>query len=196
MTRFYSRSTGNCYLSSVHASMPPDAVPISEDRYQQVIESPAPGKERSHDADGLPILVDPAPFIPSASDLCRAIDHAADAARIAVVGAPLRDEEYKLAAAEAQAFKEAGYPADNIPRTVAAWAINGRTPLQAADNILREAEQYNEALYCIRETRLQARELIRAAIDAGNIEQAKDIADETVASIKAAVAGIGNNAGV
>ena len=35
---------------------------------------------------------------------------------------------------------------------------------------------------------------LRAAVNAGNIEHAQDIAAETIASIEAAVAGIGNNA--
>ncbi|WP_431483715.1 XkdW family protein [Pseudomonas solani] len=126
--------------------------------------------------------------------LCAQIDSAADAARRAVSGDPLRAVEYEKSAAEAQAFKEAGYPADAVPRTVAAWAINGRTAQQAADSILAEAAAYTEALYQIRETRLQAKELIRQAMANGNVEQAQDIAAETIAAIEAAVAGIGNNA--
>lgn len=127
------------------------------------------------------------------ASLSQQIDAAADTARRAVVGDPTRTEEYKLAAAEAKFFKDAGYPSDAVPRTVATWAINGRTAQQAADSILAEAAQYTEALYQIRETRLQAKELVRQAMDAGNVEQAQDIAAETIASIEAAVAGIGNN---
>lgn len=128
--------------------------------------------------------------------LCQQIDTAADAARATVVGNPTRTEEYKVAASEAQVFKDAGYPAEAVPRTVAAWAINGRSAQQAADSILAEAAQYTEALYQIRETRLGAKELVRQAMVAGEVEQAQDIAAETIASIEAAVAGIGNNAGV
>lgn len=126
--------------------------------------------------------------------LCQQIDTAADAARRAVAGDPLRAVEYDRAAVEAQAFALAGYPADAVPRTVAAWAINGRTAQQAADSILAEAAQYTEALYFLRETRLQAKDLVRQAMAAGNVEQAQDITAETIASIEAAVAGIGNNA--
>lgn len=127
--------------------------------------------------------------------LCKAIDRAADAARVAVVGAPLRDEEYKLAATEAKAFKDAGYPSGAIPRTVAAWAIGGRTAQQAADNILTEAATYNGALYSLRETRLMAKELVRQAVAAGQIEQAQGIAETTIANIQAAITGIGNAGG-
>jgi hypothetical protein len=101
--------------------------------------------------------------------------------------------EYDRAAAEAQAYAAAGYQGE-VPPMVAAWAISGRTAQQAADSILAEAAQYNGALVQLRTTRLQAKELIRAAMADGNVELAQDIAAETIAAIEAAVAGIGNNA--
>lgn len=125
--------------------------------------------------------------------LCSQIDHAADDARRAVAGDPLRAVEYDRAAAEALAFAAAGYQGE-VPPMVAAWAIGGRTPQQAADSILAEAAQYNGALVQLRTVRLQAKELIRAAMVAGDVEQAQTIAAQTVASIEATVAGIGNNA--
>jgi len=139
------------------------------------------------------ILAAPAPILPTAAQLCAQIDAAADAARRAVAGDPLRAVEYERAATEAQAFKTAGYPAEDVPRTVAAWAIGERTAQQAADSILAESAAYTEALYQIREARLQAKELVRQAMTAGQVAQAEDIAAETIAAIEAAVAGIGNN---
>jgi hypothetical protein len=57
---YYSKSTGCTYLAGVHdGRMPVDAVLISKDRYNAVIASPAPGMVRDHDAEGLPILIDP-----------------------------------------------------------------------------------------------------------------------------------------
>ncbi|WP_421684479.1 phage tail protein [Stutzerimonas urumqiensis] len=126
--------------------------------------------------------------------LCTRIDTAADAARMAVAGDPLRAVEYERAAIEAEQFAAAGYPADAVPRSVAAWAINGRTAQQAADSILAEAAAYTEALYVIRETRLAAKEQIRSLMDAGEIEQAQQLAEQTIASIETAVAGVGNAA--
>jgi hypothetical protein len=125
--------------------------------------------------------------------LCNQVDQAADIARRAVAGDPLRAVEYDRAATEAHAYVSAGYQGE-VPPMVAAWAINGRTAQQAADDILREAAQYNGALVQLRATRLQAKELIRQAMANGNVEQAQDIAVETIAAIEAAVAGIGNNA--
>ncbi|UUC83854.1 phage tail protein [Stutzerimonas stutzeri] len=132
--------------------------------------------------------------MPSADELCTRVDTAADAARARVAGDPLRAVEYDRAAAEAQAFADAGYPAAAVPRTVAAWAINGRTAREAADSILAEAAAYTEALYVIRETRLAAKEQIRTLMDAGEVEQAQQLAEQTIAAIEAAVAGVGNAA--
>ncbi len=142
----------------------------------------------------LQVLVDQGKQAPTVEALCRDIDAAADAARAAVAGDPLRAVEYDRAAAEAQAFADAGYPANAVPRTVAAWAINGRTAQEAADSILAEAAAYTEALYVIRETRLSAKERVRKAMDAGQVEQAQQLAEQTIASIEAAVAGVGNAA--
>ncbi|RRW29619.1 phage tail protein [Stutzerimonas stutzeri] len=140
------------------------------------------------------MLIDPPIYVPSADELCARIDTAADAARSRVAGDPLRAVEYDRARIEAQAFADTGYPADAVPRTVAAWAINGRTAQQAADSILAEAAAYTEALYVIRETRLAAKEQIRTLMDAGEVEQAQQLAEHTIASIEAAVAGVGNAA--
>ncbi|WP_336332317.1 phage tail assembly chaperone [Pseudomonas putida] len=57
--RYYSQTTGCCYLEGIHSVMPVDAVEISDERYNAVIGNPEPGKVRSHDAQGLPILIDP-----------------------------------------------------------------------------------------------------------------------------------------
>ncbi|MFG7339436.1 phage tail protein [Pseudomonas aeruginosa] len=194
MKRFYSKESGCTYLEGIHSNMPADVVMISEERYWAVIANPDSGKVRSHDADGLPILIDPPIYVPSADELCARIDTAADAARSRVAGDPLRAVEYDRARIEAQAFADTGYPADAVPRTVAAWAINGRTAQQAADSILAEAAAYTEALYVIRETRLAAKEQIRTLMDAGEVEQAQQLAEHTIASIEAAVAGVGNAA--
>lgn len=143
--------------------------------------------------DGKDFLAPSAPVV-SVSELCASIDTAADTARAAVVGDPTRTIEYERAAAEAARFKAADYPTDNVPRTVAAWAINGRTAQQAADSILAEAAAYTEALYVIRETRLAAKEQIRTLMAADEVEQAQQLAEQTIAAIEAAVAGVGNAA--
>lgn len=59
MIRYYSQSTGCMYLEGIHTDIPADAVEISEERAYEVLINPAPGKIRSHDENGLPILIDP-----------------------------------------------------------------------------------------------------------------------------------------
>lgn len=130
---------------------------------------------------------------PELTELCQRIDTAADAARRAVAGDPLRAVEYDRARLAAEQFAAAGYEGE-APAMVAAWAINGRTPQQAADSILAEAAAYTNALELLRTTRLAAKEQVRALMAANQVEQAQQLTDQTIASIKAAVAGIGNNA--
>lgn len=127
------------------------------------------------------------------ANLCTQIDTAADAARRAVAGDPLRAVEYDRARIEAEQFAANDYQGD-VPPMVAAWAINGRTPQQAAESILHEAAQYTAALVQLRTARLAAKEQIRALMAADQVEQAQQLADQTIAAIEAAVAGIGNNA--
>lgn len=128
------------------------------------------------------------------SALCAAIDTAADTARAKVVGDSTRAMEYQKAAEEAQAFAAGGYSADAVPRTVSAYMLGTRTAKEAADSILAEAAAYTEALYQIRETRLAAKEQIRTLMGAGETEQAQQLAEQTIAAIEAAVAGVGNAA--
>lgn len=190
----FSATTNGFYETSVNRDIPSDAVEITQELHKALMEGQASGKIVSAKADGLPTLIDPRPIVMSAAELCDQIDIAADTARAAVVGDPTRTIEYERAAAEAAQFKAAGYPVDAVPRTVAAWAINGRTAQQAADSILAEAAAYTEALYVIRETRLAAKEQIRTLMAAGEVEQAQQLAEQTVAAIEAAVAGVGNAA--
>ena len=51
-----------CYLIGIHTAIPGDALEISDECFNSVIGNPEPGKVRSHDAQGLPILIDPPPL--------------------------------------------------------------------------------------------------------------------------------------
>jgi hypothetical protein len=127
-----------------------------------------------------------------AERLCAVIDSAADSARQTCIGDPLRAAEYQRTASEALAFKDAGYPLKAVPRAVASWAINGRTAREAADDILRESDRYDEALYTIREQRLGAKERIRSLVDEGKIDQARTLADQACKGLSQAVVGTVN----
>lgn len=185
---FFDPISGGFY-SANRDDIPPGAVEISEELRLSLTNS---GRPIVMGQGGMP---EPAPPVaPTVQQMLNSVDSAADAARQTVAGDPLRAVEYDRARIEAEQFAAAGFQG-NVPPMVAAWAINGRTPQQAAESILQEAAQYTDALVHLRTVRLNAKELIRNAMATGNIEQAQDIAFETIASIKAAVAGIGNNAG-
>jgi len=188
---FYSDTAGGFCDPAHYAELPGDSVEISADDYAALMAAEASGKKIVSGPGGLPVLVErqsPA----STESLCSAIDVAADAARSSVAGDPLRAVEYDRARLAAEQFAAAGYQGE-VPPMVAAWAINGRTAQHAAESILAEAATYTAALELLRATRLQAKEQIRALMTDGNVEQAQDIAAKTIASIAAAVVGIGNN---
>ncbi|WP_339436467.1 phage tail protein [Pseudomonas sp. EL_65y_Pfl1_R32] len=124
--------------------------------------------------------------------LCSIVDNAADAARLKMVGDPLRASEYQMASAEAAKFKRVGYPDYDIPRTVAAWAISGRSAREAADEILFKADQFDNAIYFIRETRLSIKQQILELIDAGDTSKAREIAVGASQVIQDTVAGVEN----
>jgi hypothetical protein len=91
------------------------------------------------------------------------IDHCADALRLAIVGDPLRVEEYRVAREEAAAYIAAGYTG-TVPSSVQSWATaKGWTAKQAADDIATTAQQWSNALSAIRSIRLTGKELIRGA---------------------------------
>lgn len=175
-------------------NMPRDAIEITWERYQELLADLNKGRLLMAGPDGQPITAAPTPPTAQAvaDYLARSIDIAADNARRVVIGDPLRAVEYDRVAAEAQAFKDAGYPADAVPRSVAAWMLEGRTAKGAADDILREAKQYDEVIYTLRELRLSGKSQVRALVEAGKEAQAREHAAETIAAIGATAAGISN----
>lgn len=128
---------------------------------------------------------------PAPDALCRQlearIDQAADDARYAVVGSPVRVSEYQAAEEQARQFKDAGYPEDDIPPAVVSWAINGRSAKDAADDILREAGIWNDANMMLRKIRLEAKEAVRTQIAEGNLAAARATATAAVELINEAV---------
>lgn len=106
--RYYSPKTGCTYLSGLHAHMPDDVVVISEDIYLLMIANPDPGKVRSHDAEGQPILIAPAPHIPTVNELCQQIE----ALRLAAYADPVTgSDRFFSEVSRMQAMGEAGWEA-------------------------------------------------------------------------------------
>lgn len=214
MSIYFSPSELGYYHSSVHGEretlaldesatrvpnpackIPADAVEITAERYAYLLANASQRMQLRADEDGNPVLVDVLAADPKQllSILLNKIDQAADKARARVAGDPLRAVEYDRARQAAEQFAAADYQGE-VPAMVAAWAINGRTPQQAADSILAEAAAYTNALELLRANRLAAKEQIRTLMAANQMEQAQQLTEQAVASIEAAVAGIGNNA--
>ncbi|MBV4464219.1 hypothetical protein AB7M29_001780 [Pseudomonas sp. F-14 TE3623] len=122
--------------------------------------------------------------------LCAKVDAAADKARIALAGDPLKAMEYAQAAADAQAFQDAGYPKKDVPLAVSAWAVKGRTAKQAAEQILSKAAQLSDNLLTLRTLRLKAKTQIRANAAKGNINLARSVGDEALVAIREFVSGL------
>lgn len=189
----YCAVDGGFYSLAFHGHIPAGCVEVSDEDYQALIVGQEQGRWVVANAEGYPVLTDPPVVPPTLAELCALIDDAADSARAAVAGDPLRAVEYQRSADQAQAFKDAGYPPEAVPPMVAAWAIRGRTPEIAADDILREANAYYAALTWIRATRLAAKELVRELVADSQHAYAETLARQTVADIQAEVTGIGNN---
>ncbi|SEO89069.1 phage tail protein [Pseudomonas sp. NFACC39-1] len=115
--------------------------------------------------------------------LCAKVDAAADSARRALVGDPLRAMEYQQAALEAQAFKDEGYPKKSVPVAVSAWVIKGRTARQATDQILAKAAECDSNLLMLREWRLKAKAQIRGHIAKNAIELANQTSDDAISAL-------------
>lgn len=182
-------------VANPDCKLPDDAVEITAAQRDELLADVSQFRRIAADDSGYPILLDlPGP---SAAErlkrLLDTVDDAADRARYAVAGDPLRAVEYDRARLEAEQFAAADFQGE-VPPMVAAWAIGGRTAQQAAQSIIAEATQYTAALIALRETRLAAKEQVRALMDAGEAEQAQEVVVHTIAAIEAAVAGIGNNA--
>lgn len=191
MVWFSSRSQ-QCFLNALFNELPEDAHPLTPEEHQAYQDGQIAGKVIDFSTEP-PSLIERPPVVLSCIELCARIDQAADNAREKVAGDPLRAVEYQRSADQAQAFKDAGYPAEAVPPMVAAWAISGRTAQQSADSILAEANAYYDALTLIRTTRLAAKEQVRALMADAQQAEAETLASATVAAIQAAVAGIGNN---
>ncbi|MET0777996.1 MAG: phage tail protein [Pseudomonas mandelii] len=117
--------------------------------------------------------------------LCARVDAAADYARNALAGNPLKTLEYAQAAAEAQAYIDEGYPKKTVPLSVSAWVVKGRTARQAADQIIAKATRFNEGLLTLRTLRLKAKEQIKVLIAKGKTDLANQVSVDAIAAIRA-----------
>jgi hypothetical protein len=147
-----------------------------------------------HDWDGEQWVLDAAKIAlleqQEAEHLCAKVDAAANSARAALAGDPLKAMEYAQAAVDAQAFQDAGYPKKDVPLAVSAWVVKGRTAKQAAEQILAKDAQLHEALLALRVLRLKAKEQIKAQAAQGKIDLARNASEEAITAIRQTVANV------
>ncbi|MCE6979689.1 phage tail protein [Pseudomonas frederiksbergensis] len=148
----------------------------------------------AHDWDGEKWMVDAAKVSlleqQEVERLCAKVDAAADKARTALAGDPLKAIEYAQASVDAQAYKDAGYPKKDVPLAVSAWVVKGRTAKQAAEQILNKAAQLSDNLLTLRTLRLKAKTQIRAHAAKGKMDLACSAGDEALVAIREFVSGL------
>ena len=148
----------------------------------------------AHDWDGEKWILDAAKVAlleqQETERLCAKVDAAADKARIALAGDPLKAMEYAQAAVDAQAFQDVGYPKKDVPQAVAAWVVKGRTAKQAAEQILSKAAQLSDNLLTLRTLRLKAKAQIRTHVAKGKMDLARSAGDEALVAIREFVSGL------
>jgi hypothetical protein len=165
------------------AGLPVDAILIDDATYRELLAG-----GRRFVGGQVVAFVPPAPSLADVQqrNLAR-IDTAADAVRLAVAGDPVRVVEYQTAEREAASFRDAGFDGA-VPPTVQSWAeAKGWAPRAAAEDILREAAAWTQALLALRDIRLKAKEGVRAAADI-------DSADAITANALEAIAAVGRAA--
>ena len=153
-----------------------------------------PQPSAAHDWDGEKWVLDDdkqaALDMQETERLCAKVDAAADDARTALAGDPLKAMEYAQAAADAQAYQDAGYPKKEVPLSVAAWVAKGRSAKQAAEQILSKAYQLTDHLLALRTLRLKAKAQIRAQAAKGNMDLARSAGDEALVAIRELASGL------
>jgi hypothetical protein len=149
------------------------------------LQDAAPGMKQGLVRNGASWEAPPVPVTPEEIAAAIAeIDTICDRKRNRYISAgSLVVEEYRLAARQAAAYKQAGY-SGAVPAAVQSWATaKGWTATQAADDILATEAAWMAVLAAIRNIRLPAKEQARAATD-------RAILADVLAGVRAALAQI------
>lgn len=72
MTILYSATTNSFYDDGINPVIPTDAIVISQEKYEALMDGQCNGKNISHDEEGNPILIDPPPLpVPVLLENCK-----------------------------------------------------------------------------------------------------------------------------
>lgn len=164
MTLYYSQSTGGFYDSDINSRLPEDAVEISAEQHAALLAGQSTGQVIMPGKDGKPVLTLPAPShlhqwdgkewtldkAATSQLLAESIDKGTDAINDAVEQAYRHvtrfEAEYQLREQQAREYKAGGCKGD-APAQVAAFAVPaGKTPCEATDIIIAQADKLRVAM--------------------------------------------------
>lgn len=184
---FYSKSTGGFYSADIHGyNIPADAVEITKAEHAALLAAQSNGQVIEADAMGKPVAVDPPPLsldqVKAAA--LAAIDAEAGKARGRYITiAPGQEATYLLKAAQADAFKAAGYTGA-VPGLVQAEIdATGATAQQATDAILAQQVAWEYKAAQIESARRRGKVAVGNAVDVAAVEVAETAAITELAAL-------------
>lgn len=131
MPIFYSASTGGFYSAAIHGdNIPADAVEITAEQHQALIDGQSSGKVIATDADGFPVLQDPPPPPPPAPKLtgididgvmCSATRDDQNGLVAVIVAYQLQQEKFQPTEFQFVNGNKILLTAKNLPQFLAAW---------------------------------------------------------------------------
>ena len=177
---YYSKSTGGFYDSTIHASIPEDAVWITDEQHAELLAGQSNGQVIMPGKDGKPVLASKAPShlhqwngkewvldkAAASQLLAEAIDNGTKAIND-LVGEAYRHvtrfgPEYQLREQQAIEYKAGGYKGE-LPTQIAAFAAPaGKEGKEATDIILAQAAKLRvtmEQLGILRMKKLELKNL-------------------------------------
>nr|DAY07313.1 MAG TPA: hypothetical protein [Caudoviricetes sp.] len=161
---YYSKSTGGFYDTTIHASIPEDAVWITDEQHAELLAGQSNGQVIMPDKDGKPVLASKAPShlhqwngkewtldkAATSQLLAEAIDKGTDAINDAVEQAYHQvtrfEAEYKLREQQARDYKAGGCKGEAPEQVVAFAKPAGKTACEATDIIIAQADNLRMVL--------------------------------------------------
>jgi hypothetical protein len=189
MTIFYSKSKKGFYDSSIHGdAIPADAVEITVEEHRALLGAQSTGQIITSGSDGKPITIDPPPLTLDqlkAAAYAEIDFQAGETRKKYITDVAGQSETYLLKSADAQSYKAAGYPSQNIddyPMVRAeAMALYGDTPSaaqyqSASDFIINTQSLWLQLAADIERHRRTGKEAVTAANTDIAVETAKQAA--------------------
>lgn len=191
MAIFYAKSTGGFYDDSIHVEnqIPSDAVEITVEEWQSLLDGQSSGQIISADANGKPVLtLPPEPLLADVKAAAlKQIDAEAEVLRgVYITANSGQVATYILKYNEATLFKTAGYTG-TIPGLVQSeMDATGSTAQASADLIIAQYTAWASLAASIETVRRKAKIAVGAATDSAAVQAGVDLAVAGFAQIQQA----------